>query len=208
MSEKEKLDKLNARYKKQNDKIQANYDRVSAILPKGTTDRIKALGTSTNQFVKNAVMPELNRMERAQKAPKQPPKELNGKRVYRFWEEDEYIHAREWWHEIVFFHDDMELNDLFVKVLDSEAEENKNFQDGCRIMYDLVNLSRVKPKYTDLDLDRMTDEELEKIPDSELEESTDQTEELKELMKAYLESGNEKPLLEFIGFYELADATK
>lgn len=184
------------------------YDVVQARLDKGTTDRIKALGMNTNKMIKELVNTELNRMERAQKAPKQPPKEVDGKRVYKFWEEDEYIHAGEWWHDIVFFHDDMELNDLFIKVLDSEAEENKNFQDGCRIMYDLVNLSRVKPKYTDLDIDRMADEELDKIPDRELEESTDQTEELKELMKSYLESGNEKPLLEFIGFYELAELTK
>ena len=41
-----------------------NYDRVSATLPKGTTERIKALGLSINGFINDSVLAELERLER------------------------------------------------------------------------------------------------------------------------------------------------
>ena len=41
-----------------------NYDRVSATLPKGTTERIKALGLSINGFINDLVLAELERLER------------------------------------------------------------------------------------------------------------------------------------------------
>ena len=40
-----------------------NYDRVSATLPKGTTERIKALGLSINGFINDLVLAELERLE-------------------------------------------------------------------------------------------------------------------------------------------------
>ena len=212
-TEQNKLDKLNARYKRQNDKIQKNYDRVSAVLPKGSTDRIKALGISTNQFINSAVSSELDKLESG-KTPKRKPKEptpdkVNGKPVYRFWEEDEYIkRGGQWWHEVVFFHDDMELNDLFIKFLDISAKENENYKDGCRLWFDLINLQREVGKISDLELLKMTDEEIDKIPDELLEETIDQNEELKALLNDCVYNGNDKSLLEFIGFYELAEMTK
>ena len=39
-------------------------DRISAILPKGTTERIKALGLSINGFINDSVLAELERLER------------------------------------------------------------------------------------------------------------------------------------------------
>lgn len=62
--EKQKLENLNRRYKKQNEYIKGNYDRVSATLPKGTADRIKALGLSINGFINDSVLAELERLER------------------------------------------------------------------------------------------------------------------------------------------------
>ena len=41
-----------------------NYDRVSATLPKGTTERIKALGLSINGFINDLVLAELERLDR------------------------------------------------------------------------------------------------------------------------------------------------
>ena len=41
-----------------------NCDRISAILPKGTTERIKALGLSINGFINDLVLAELERLER------------------------------------------------------------------------------------------------------------------------------------------------
>ena len=61
--EKKKLDNLNKRYEKQNKAIAKKYDRVSATLPKGTTERIKALGLSINGFINDLVLAELERLE-------------------------------------------------------------------------------------------------------------------------------------------------
>lgn len=41
-----------------------NCDRISATLPKGTTDRIKALGLTVNGFINDLVLAELERLER------------------------------------------------------------------------------------------------------------------------------------------------
>lgn len=61
--EKKKLDNLNKRYKKQNEYIKGNYDRVSATLPKGTTERIKMLGLTVNGLINDLVLAELERLE-------------------------------------------------------------------------------------------------------------------------------------------------
>ena len=110
-NEKSKLDKLNARYKRQNERISEKYDRVSVVLPKGTSERIKGIGTSANQFINSAVISELDRLERGEcptyKPIKSAPKEFNGKPVYRFYNEEEYIKDGEWWHDVVFLYDDM-----------------------------------------------------------------------------------------------------
>ena len=62
--EKQKLDNLNKRYKKQNESIAEKYDRVSATLPKGTKKRIDALGLSVNGLINSSVLAELERLER------------------------------------------------------------------------------------------------------------------------------------------------
>ena len=62
--EKQKLDNLNKRYKKQNEAIANKYDRVSATLPKGTKKRIDALGLSVNGLINSLVLAELERLER------------------------------------------------------------------------------------------------------------------------------------------------
>ena len=62
--EKKKLENLNKRYKKQNEAIAKKYDRVSATLPKGTTERIKALGLTVNGLINDLVLAELEQLER------------------------------------------------------------------------------------------------------------------------------------------------
>lgn len=61
--EKQKLENLNKRYKKQNEAIANKYDRVSATLPKGTTERIKSLGFTVNGLINDLVLAELERLE-------------------------------------------------------------------------------------------------------------------------------------------------
>ena len=61
--EKQKLEKLNARYKKQNEAIKEKYDRVSVTLPKGTKERIQAQGLTINGFVNQLVLEKLDELE-------------------------------------------------------------------------------------------------------------------------------------------------
>lgn len=65
MDEKErlKLDRLNARYKRQNEAMREKYDRVSATLPKGTVKRIQALDLTVNGMINDLVLAELDRLE-------------------------------------------------------------------------------------------------------------------------------------------------
>lgn len=65
-SEKEMIEKYKARMKRQNEKIKENYDRVSATLPNGTIDRIKALGLTINGVINESVLAYLECMEEAQ----------------------------------------------------------------------------------------------------------------------------------------------
>ena len=54
---------LERQYRRQNDFIKENYDRISVTLPKGFKDRIRATGASINEFVNAAVLAELERRE-------------------------------------------------------------------------------------------------------------------------------------------------
>ena len=69
--EKQKLENLKKRYKKQNEAIANKDDRVSATLPKGTTERIKALGLTVNGLINDLVLAELDRLERGRTS--EPP---------------------------------------------------------------------------------------------------------------------------------------
>lgn len=48
-------------------KYQKTVDRVNCMLPKGTKERIQALGYSCNEFIKNCVLAELEKAERYKK---------------------------------------------------------------------------------------------------------------------------------------------
>lgn len=71
-SKKELQSYLTDRYKKQNDKIKDNYDRVSVTLPKGSKERIKKQGLSINGYINTLVLDDLERLEREPE-----PKDLN-----------------------------------------------------------------------------------------------------------------------------------
>ena len=80
-----KLERLTERYKKNNEKIKQNYDRVSIALPKGTKDRIKATGDTLNNFIINAVMERLKAAEAdlQQAAQEAPQDTASGARTNR-----------------------------------------------------------------------------------------------------------------------------
>ena len=63
-SKKELQEYLTERYKKQNDKIKESYDRISVTLPKGTKERIKALGLTVNGYINSLVLADLEKIEK------------------------------------------------------------------------------------------------------------------------------------------------
>ena len=207
-SEQELLNSYKDRIKRQNERTKEKYDKITATLPKGTIDRIKELGISTNKFINSAVSAELkkskNRKTQKKKWRGKMPDKINGKPVYRDWQEDEYIqYGDQWWHEVVFFYDDMELNDLFIKFLDNEAKENDNHKDGCNLLFTLVNLQREVSKISDKEVEEMTEEEYNEIPEELLEETIDQNDQLKAILRDCINNNTGEPLFEFIGLYEL-----
>lgn len=62
----EQLDKYKARIKRHNEAVKEKYDRVSATLPKGTIDRIKALNMSVNAAINESLLVYLDELERSQ----------------------------------------------------------------------------------------------------------------------------------------------
>ena len=66
----EMLEKYKKRVKAQNEAAKENWDTVSCRLPKGTKDRIKALGLTVNGVINDCVLKFLNTAENAQNANK------------------------------------------------------------------------------------------------------------------------------------------
>lgn len=66
--EKKQLKNLRERYKKQNEYLKDKYDRVSAVLPKGTKERLQAIanrtGIKTSAFITKAVLDAIEREEK------------------------------------------------------------------------------------------------------------------------------------------------
>ena len=63
MNEKTAKKILEKQYKRQNEHIKENYDRISVTLPKGTKERIKATGESINGYISRLVLADLERMQ-------------------------------------------------------------------------------------------------------------------------------------------------
>lgn len=61
MTGKEAQKRLEKQYKRQNEHIKENYDRVSITLPKGTKDIIKSRGETVNAYINRLVNDDLNK---------------------------------------------------------------------------------------------------------------------------------------------------
>lgn len=61
MTGKEAKERLEKQYKRQNEHIKENYDRISITLPKGTKERIKAKGESINGYITRLVLADLGK---------------------------------------------------------------------------------------------------------------------------------------------------
>lgn len=62
-TDKEIAEKARERAKKQNEAAKNNWDCISCRLPKGTKDRIQALGYTVNGFLNSIVLAELEKLE-------------------------------------------------------------------------------------------------------------------------------------------------
>lgn len=65
----ERVERQQARIKRQNEHIKENYDRVSVTLPKGTKERITSKGETINGFIGRLVAAELERLEGTEPEP-------------------------------------------------------------------------------------------------------------------------------------------
>lgn len=61
MTGKEAKERLEKQYKRQNEHIKENYDRISITLPKGTKERIKSKGESINGYITRLVLTDLGK---------------------------------------------------------------------------------------------------------------------------------------------------
>lgn len=61
MTGKEAKERLEKQYKRQNEHIKENYDRISITLPKGTKERIKNKGESINGYITRLVLTDLDK---------------------------------------------------------------------------------------------------------------------------------------------------
>lgn len=72
-TDQELLEAYKARIKRQNSRIKENYDKVTATLPKGTIERIKALGLTINGAINDSVLAFLECTEKPLgESPKKP----------------------------------------------------------------------------------------------------------------------------------------
>ena len=61
MTGKEAKERLEKQYRRQNEHIKENYDRISITLPKGTKERIKSKGESINGYITRLVLGDLDK---------------------------------------------------------------------------------------------------------------------------------------------------
>ena len=61
MTGKEAKERLEKQYRRQNEHIKENYDRISITLPKGTKERIKSKGESINGYITRLVLTDLEK---------------------------------------------------------------------------------------------------------------------------------------------------
>lgn len=189
-----------------NDKYDEKFDVLKVRLPKSTRAMIADTDLSFNAFANDAIERQLKVLEMFEFEDDfqntEPPKEIDGKPVYNFVDERKYIKPGRWWHDVVFFWDDLELNDLFIRFMDEEEPGNNNYKDGCRIIFDIVDTARyeiVDAKYTDEELAQMTYKQLKKIPERDFGGKQDNTDKLKRKFRKYLYKGEKQTLYDFLG---------
>lgn len=121
----EMLEKYKQRIKRQNEKIKQDYDRASVTLPKGTKDRIQALGYTVNGFLNSAVLAELERLEAEAPQTAQPEtaKEEQPEQAQQKADTPEDVaELNNWLHQIQQENEQKRLQEVARRQANTEAE--------------------------------------------------------------------------------------
>lgn len=120
MDNNEMLEKYKQRIKRQNEKIKQDYDRASVTLPKGTKDRIQALGYTVNGFLNSAVLAELERLEA--EAPQTAQPEAAKEEQPKADAPEDVAELNNWLHQIQQENEQKRLQEVARRQLNTEAE--------------------------------------------------------------------------------------
>lgn len=124
----EMLEKYKQRIKRQNEKIKQDYDRASVTLPKGTKDRIQALGYTVNGFLNSIVLAELEKLEaeapqRAQAVQPETVKEEQPEQAQPKADPPEDVaELNNWLHQIQQENEQKRLQEVARRQANAEAE--------------------------------------------------------------------------------------
>lgn len=124
-TDKEIAEKARERAKKQNEAAKNNWDCISCRLPKGTKDRIQALGYTVNGFLNSAVLAELERLEAEAPQTAQPEaaKEEQPEQAQPKADQPEDVaELNNWLHQIQQENEQKRLQEVARRQANAEAE--------------------------------------------------------------------------------------
>ena len=124
-TDKEIAEKARERAKKQNEAAKNNWDCISCRLPKGTKDRIQALGYTVNGFLNSAVLAELERLEaeapqtaQPEAAQEEQPEQAQPKAD----QPEDVAELNNWLHQIQQENEQKRLQEVARRQANAEAE--------------------------------------------------------------------------------------
>lgn len=124
-TDKEIAEKARERAKKQNEAAKNNWDCISCRLPKGTKDRIQALGYTVNGFLNIIVLAELQKLEAEAPQTAQPEtaKEEHPEQAQQKADTPEDVaELNNWLHQIQQENEQKRLQEVARRQSNAEAE--------------------------------------------------------------------------------------
>lgn len=119
-TDKEIAEKARERAKKQNEAAKNNWDCISCRLPKGTKDRIQALGYTVNGFLNIIVLAELQKLEA--EAPQTAQPETAKEEQPKADAPEDVAALNNWLHQVQEENEQKRLQEVARRQLNTEAE--------------------------------------------------------------------------------------
>lgn len=119
-TDKEIAEKARERAKKQNEAAKNNWDCISCRLPKGTKDRIQALGYTVNGFLNIIVLAELEKLEA--EAPQTAQPETAKEEQPKADAPEDVAALNNWLHQVQEENEQKRLQEVARRQLNTEAE--------------------------------------------------------------------------------------